>query len=239
MDGLTLWILIAGATFYVVINAILGKRADRRRQEALDQSFDGVLTTRGRSTLDEISMIVSDNNFVIERYHARTREYRDAGSYAEAVVSLQHGCEAIEKLAPDLYGALRTLNGLARSLSVIVALPPLRPYAFRAWELRGVVGLSGVLHNLLISGRERIMLRMRVLIYAMRLSVRWFRRSTDRLVVNPSAQAEWRRIDDLVADLATAGVESEKTAVQIVRALDAVEILRGAPPAEARSTGPA
>lgn len=239
MDTMTLWVLVAGATVGVFVASWVRRRHDRRGQAHLAATFDDVLTQRGQATLDEIAMIVSDNNFVLERYHARTREYRDAGAFKDATASLQHGCEAIERLAPDLIGALRTLNGLARSLSVIVALPPLRPYAFRAWELRGLAGLAGVLHNLLITGREKIMLRMRVLIYAMQLSVRWFRRSTNRLLANPEAAAEWKRIDDLVADLATAGTESEATAMQIVRALDAVETLRSLPPAEARGVGKA
>lgn len=200
------------------------RRRDHRKQAELEHVMAGLITAKGRGTLDEIALIVDQNKHVLGRYHTRSREFREAGSYAEAVVWMRYGCEAIEKLAPDFVSALRSLRRLSRAASVIVALPPLRVYAYRSWKLRGVVGLGGVLHHLLATGQEQMRLRLRVLGYAFGLGLRWLRRSTDEVASRPVAGVEWRKIDALVFDLAVTGDETLLSAQRIVQALDAREI---------------
>lgn len=213
--------LTVGLLVAVMLDA---RRADRRKQQGLEAMMAGLVTEKGRGTLDEIALIVGQNKHVLGRYHTRSREFRDAGSYAEAARWMQYGCEAIEKLAPDFQSALRSLRRLARSAAVIVALPPVRAYAYRAWELRGLAGLGGVLHTVLVTGQERMRLRLRVLTYAFGLALRWLRRSGDRVAARPETTAEWKRIDDLVFDLAVTGDEALLSAERIVQAVDAVKL---------------
>jgi hypothetical protein len=217
-------LIVAVSVALLLVVAFDARRADSRRQQQLEQAMVGLITERGRNTLDEIGQIVAENKHVLGRYHGRSREFREAGSLAEATTWMRNGCQAIEELAPDFVSAVGALRRLARTTSVIVALPPFKAYAFRAWELRGVAGLCGVAHHVLVTGQERIRLRLRFLAYAFSMALRWLRRSTDRVVLHPEAQADWRRIDALVSDLATTGDETLVTARRIVQALDAIEI---------------
>jgi hypothetical protein len=207
-----------------VLMSLDARRSDERKQHALEQMMQGLVSEKGQATLDEIALLVDHNRHVLGRYHARSRDLRAAGSYEEAARWTKDGCEAIEEGAPDFLTVLETLRRLARSVSVIVALPPLRPYAFRAWELRGLVGLGRLVHHVLMTGQERIRLRLRILAYAFGMALRWLRRSTDRVVARPEAAAEWKRVDDLVGDLDTTGEETLLTTERIVQALDAVEL---------------
>jgi hypothetical protein len=223
MGQVTVLLLVLAAAALLVGVSALARRADARRQRELGQEMDGLVTERGRATLDEIALFIDQNKHVLGRYHTRSREFREAGAYEDAVKWMGWGCEAIEKLAPDLVSALTTMRKLARTVSVIVSLPPLRPYAFRAWQTRGLIGLGAVLHHLLITGQERIRLRLRLLIRVFGMTLRWLRRSTDRVTARPQDAAEWQRIDDLVSDVATANDEAQLTVQRVVQALDAGE----------------
>jgi hypothetical protein len=221
---LVLVLLIVATTFLAWLSYAAQRRRDERKQRAAEQMMHGLVTERGRATLDEIALIVDQNNHVLGRYHTRSREFREAGAYDGAVKWIRWGCEASEKLAPDLVSALQTMRKLARTVSVIVSLPPLRPYAFRAWQTRGLLGLGAVLHYLLITGQERIRLRLLLLVRVFGMTLRWLRRSTERVTARPEDAAEWRRIDDLVSDVATANDEAQLTVQRVVQALDAGEL---------------
>jgi hypothetical protein len=213
------------------------RRRDRRHQQDLERNMVGILTSTGRATLDEIGMLVAENKHVLVRYHERSRGVREAGSLPEVVEWIRYGCEAIERLAPDFVTALNRLRRLARGVSVIVDLPPLGPYTFRAWELRGLAGIGGVLHRLLVTGQERMRLRLAILAHAFGMSLRWLRRSTDRVTAEPERGAEWQRIDALVHDVIAAGDETELAAQRIVQALDAAKLKERAEREPAPSTG--
>jgi hypothetical protein len=213
------------------------RRRDRRHQQDLERNMVGILTASGKATLDEIGMLVAENKHVLGRYHERSRGFREAGSLPDAVEWMRYGCEAIEQLAPDFVTALKTLRRLARGVSVIVDLPPLGPYTFRAWELRGLAGLGGVLHRLLVTGQERLRLRLMILAHAFRMSVRWLRHSADRVSERPERRAEWQRIDALVHDIIAAGDETALAAQRVVQALDAARIKERAEREPAPSTG--
>lgn len=220
-------LLIAAIVTLVALSQIF----DLRRQEQVRSVMDGVITRRGQNTLDEMTLLVRESRHYLERYHGWAHEHRRAGDYEEAARRLRLGCQAIEELAPDFSTALRKLGQLARCVSAIVVVEPVRAYAFRTWRLRGLAGVGAVLHYLLLTGRQRVLLRLGVVASAFRLALRWLRSSTSRIERRDSA-GEWRRVDALVADLGASGDEALVAARQIVQALDAVDfstpVARGA-----------
>ncbi len=230
-------LIVAVSIVLLLVAAADARRSERQRQQRLEHDMVGLVTDRGRNTLAEIGQVVAENKHVLGRYHARSRDFREAGALNDATLWMRNGCEAIEKLAPDFIAALATLRRLARTASIVVPLPPVRAYAFRAWKLRGVAGLAAVAHHLLVTGKDRIRLRVGVLTYIFGMALRWLRRSTDRVTANPEARAEWRRIDGLVADLAATGDETLATAQRIVQALDASQYTGSDRQAPAPATG--
>lgn len=225
--GVIFFALAAAALLALL--AVDVRRKDRRQQQDLERNMAGILSASGRGTLDQIGMLVAENKHVLGRYHERSREFRSSGSMAEAVEWMRYGCDAIEQLAPDFLTAVTSLRRLARGVSAIVALPPLKPYAFRAWELRGLAVLGSVCHALLLTGKERIRLRLGILAHAFGMALRWLRRSTDRVSAHPERAAEWQRIDALVHDLAITGDAAVLTAERIVQALDHAEFKKRHP----------
>lgn len=196
---------------------------DARNQELVEDAMEAVFGEDGQATFDEIALIVRENKHVLATYHDEARELSRTGRAQQAAEWMAHGCEAIEELAPDYFKALQVLTRLTRALSAVIPLAPVRVYAFDAWRLRGLAGGALVLHHVLVTGRERMLLRLRLLGTAFRWALRWLRRSTERL---PARPAEWQAIDALVHDLNAMGDETVVTAERVLRTLDALDRLR-------------
>ncbi len=215
-------LLVVAAVMLVVIGAI--HATDTRRQDTVRRTMDGLLTGRGRATLDELALTIRENRNFMGACFSVARRDRDAGRYQEAVRRLGAGCDIIEELAPDFLEALAALRRLARAVIVIASPPPLPPRSFRTRRLVGLATAAVVVHQFLLTGRQKVLLRLRVITATFRLAVRWLRPATRRAAVRPEHLAAWQQVDALEADLATAGDEALVTARQIVQALDAVSL---------------
>lgn len=197
---------------------------DRQRQADLQRAMDGLLTRRGQATVDGLAETVDTNKYILGRYRGMAHALRRDGQYEEAAARMTVGCAAIEGLAPDFLTAVRSLRQLTRAVAVIVSPEPIAVRAFRAYELRGVAGVGHVLHHLLLTGRQQVALRLRLVGSLFRLALRFLRGATEHVTRRPEHAPAWERVDDLMADLGTAGDEAVTAARQLVQALDAVEL---------------
>jgi hypothetical protein len=195
---------------------------DLRRQREVRLLMDGVLTHRGQATVDEIALLVRENKHYLGRHIDEADAMRRAGCRAEAIASLYRGTAVIAELAPDFLTALRSLRRLSRCVSAIVVVPPVSVRAFQTARLRGLAGGAVALHYLLLTGRQRVALRLHLVAAAFGLSLGWLRSAAAGWARDDRA-AQWRRIEDLVADLGTTGDEALVAARQVAEALDAVE----------------
>jgi hypothetical protein len=217
------------ATWWSLALAILGvmilvvHALDLRRQRVIRQNMEELLADDGQAAFDEIALVVRENKHVLASYHDEAREFSREGRAEKAVEWMRDGSKAIEELAPSYLAALHTLGLLTRALSAVVPLQPIQAYAFHTWRLRGLAGAGMIAHHLLLTGKERMLLRLRLIGAAFRWGVRWLRRSTERAMARPE---EWTRIDALVADIDTTQDESQATAQRVFQTLHALERLR-------------
>jgi hypothetical protein len=206
----------------IVMLVLFSQVIDLRRQAEIRALMNGVLTHRGQATVDEIALAVREHKHYLRRHVADAHALRRAGHDAEAIASLQFGCDAVEDLAPHFLASLRKLRRLARCVSAIVDIEPVSARAFRSMQLQGLAGMGALLHYALLTGSQRVRLRVRVVAAAFRLALRALRTSVDQLV-RRNRERYWRRVDNLVADLGTSGDEALVATRQIAEALDAVE----------------
>ncbi len=210
----------------IVAVVAISQRSDLRHQIAVRNAMSGLLTGRGRVTVDELALMVRENKQYLGHFHRMASDSWKAADYDTALQRLRLGCEAIETLAPDFLTALSALRRLARSVSFIVEVEPLPPSSYRMWRLRSVAAVGVLVHHFLVTGRQRIAMRLQFVALTFRLAVRWLRAATQRLAPGESRRTvrEWRRIDGLVADLGVSGDEALAVARHVVEALDAVSL---------------
>jgi hypothetical protein len=216
--------IVTGLLLIAVIMVLvtLTQVMDLRRQAEVRALMNGVLTHRGQATLDEVALLVRENKHYLGRHVAAAHRLREAGQVDAASTRLRQGSAAIQQLAPDFLAALRTLRRLARCVSAIVVVPPIRARAFQTPSLRGLAGLGAVLHYLLLTGRQRVLLRLRTAGGAFRLALHWLHTTVTR-ITRHDRDRHWRRLRALVADIDTTGDEALIATRQIAEALDAVE----------------
>lgn len=215
------WLILSLAVLALMVFGV--RFRDLNRQGIVESTMEDLLGPDSQEAFDEIVLMVRENKTALASYHDEAREISREGRAQQAAEWMAHGCEAIEELAPSFFAALQTLMRLTRALSAIIPLEPVSAYAFDAWRLRGLAAAGLVLHHILLTGRERMMLRLRVIGTAFRWAVRWLRRSTERL---PARPAEWKHIEVLVHDLNTVGDETVVTARRIIQTLNALDRLR-------------
>lgn len=210
----------------IVMVALFGltHALDQSRQQSVRRRMDGVLTRRGQNALDELGLIVRENQLVLRSYHGGAQRFRARGQHVDAAERMALGCRAIEALAPDFVTALAALRCLARTVSAIVSVEPVRHRSLRRTELRSLAALGEMLHELALSGRQQILLRLHVVGAVFRVALHQLTRSGGHVVAQPEDARAWARVEALVADLGTAGDEAVVAARQIVQALDAVEL---------------
>ena len=211
-------LLVAVVIAFVTLSQIV----DLRRQTQVRLLMNGVLTHRGQATLDAVALLVRENQHYLGRHVAAAHRLREAGRLDAAADQLRQGSAVIRQLAPEFLDALRTLRRLARCTSAIVVVAPIRAGAFRTPSLKGLAGLGSLLHYLLLTGRQRIVLRLATAAGAFRLAVHWLHTTVARRA-RLDHDRRWRRVRALVADIDTSGDEALVATRQIAEALDAVE----------------
>ncbi len=200
----------------------LSQVVDLRRQDEVRLLMDGVLTHRGQATLDEVALLVREQKHYLGRHVAQAHAARHAGDHAAAKASLCAGTATVAELAPGFLSALRRLRRLARCVAAIVVVDPISAHAFRTPHLKGVAAAGVLVHYLLLTGRQRVVLRLHVVGAAFRFALRQLSATTACLATGCTSTS-WRRVDELVADLGSSGDEALVATRQIAEALDAVE----------------
>ncbi len=212
--------------FGVVLVAFFGltHAVDLQRQHSVRRLMDGLVTRRGQDTLDELELVVRENRHALEGSWNRAERERERGDHEAAARRLTRGLEAIEQLSPDFLSGVRALRQLARTVSVIVAAEPIPSAAFASGRLRGLAAFGRVVHEFLLTGRQKVLLRLRLCASAFRIALRHLRRVTLGVSARPGDASRWEHAGRLVSDLGRAGDEAVVAARAIVQALDAVEL---------------
>lgn len=211
------------ALILIVLAVVVATQVvDLRRQGEVHALMDGILTHRGQATVDQIALIVRENKHYLGRHVTAAQRLREEGRVAEAADRLRLGTADIQALAPGFLQALRTLRLLAGCVSAIVPIDPVSPAAFRTRSLQGLAAVGSILHYLFLTGRQRVLLRMRVVAGSFRLALRGLQATAAR-IAHRDSDRQWRRADAFVEDIGTTGDEALLTTRQIAEALDAVE----------------
>lgn len=206
---MTMVLLLAFGSLPVLL--ILARILNERRQRDLEEHVTDVLSPRACGALRRWELQLGDLGVGVDLGHLAIQE-RDRRVLTAAVT-------AVELSAPTLLEGLRALAIVARTVSVLVAPPPIPPSAWRAAGLRGLAAGVVVLHAIAVSGTERVRLRLWLLGRAFQLAASSFARSAARVDVQPRA---WDAAAVALADLGTARTEAGVTYARVLRGLDAL-----------------
>lgn len=202
--------LLAFAVLSLPVLLLLARLADERRQRVLERQVSDVLSPEARWTLDRLELVLGDHRMGVElgasALHARDRRI------------LRAAVLAIEAHAPSVRAGFEALSSISRTVAVLVPPPPTPARAWRGWGPRGLAAAAAALGAMLVTGTERVRLRLWLLGRALQLGVRAVRRG----VADVEARDRWAQVEAAVHDLHLVGAEAGVTYARVVLALDAV-----------------
>ena len=216
-EALALALLLLG-----VLVAIVRLR-DLSRQQSIEALMQTAIDSEERrDAFDDFELTVGENRAALAYYYGHARLRHADGQSRAATEMLASGCSTMATLTPSYLEALGKLRELAQPLSAITPLAPLGPWSFGTAPLRGLGIGSLFVHHLLLTGKERVVWKLRALGAAFRYGLRLLRRAVERL---PAHEPSWQRIDSVVQDLDTVGEHSIAIARRILLTMDAFDRL--------------
>lgn len=214
----------------LVVHATLARYNARRVQEdwrsfpdAIDTHRIGVLKTVVEGDAETLDIAVDS-----------AREARAEGDADEATRQILLAERLVFEATPDRLSRLRSLGLAIRMAAAVTPLPPLRVSVFRRLRLRGLAGLSFLVHQFLVSPAERFILRVHVLGAGFRVVRAAFARRRSAAQARSAAALRLRAFEDDVSDFKTLDAEHLEAARACVISLGLVPRGPAALPQQAR-----
>jgi hypothetical protein len=201
-----MWWLIGASTAGTLLMLFL---MGRRNERAVRRDWELLLTPRGEKVYRSVERRVQGELELAAFACDEALSVHELGSVGEAIRLLDAGFRAIEHFAPNMLRLLGAMNTFSRMVSAMAPVRPLNPSRFRLAQIVSLTALGRFLHEFLVSTSERFRLRIFILARSFSLAVRFFVRSTERIVSRaPQSEKEWDQIRAIREDIETLTDES-------------------------------
>jgi hypothetical protein len=138
----------------------------------------------------------------------RAVDARDSMAYVEALRLADIAFRVLEGATTDRLARLRGMTMCVRMASAVFPVKAVSPRPFRLREVRAVLTIGLLMHHLLVSAVERLLLKVLMLRFAFHLTVRAMRGGVQQLRIDPEAEKAWDRCESAVSDW-TEGLDPE------------------------------
>jgi hypothetical protein len=172
----------------------------RLRLAAVTRDWEATLCPEARRQLDMLRLSARAERAIAEDSMEQAEEARRGQDWAEAcrMVALLAG--SFERAMPDRLKNLRAMALCVRVSAAVMPPPSLDPWRFRLSSLRTVAGAGALLHHVLVTPVERMLLRLWLVSVAFRLALGVLHRASVALHADPRAARYWQRCIDGQAD---------------------------------------
>lgn len=199
------WLIGVTAASTLAILYLFGRRNER----AVRRDWELLLSSTGEKLYSSIEGRVHTELALADVAYEEALSFRELGSVEDAMRLLDTGYQIIERFAPSMLRLLGAMATFSRMVSAMAPVEPLKPRDFKLSQLASLAHLHRLLHHFLVSTSERFRLRVYVLGRSFALATRYLLHATHRLVAGePSAERDWRQVQDIRHDLQTLTDES-------------------------------
>jgi hypothetical protein len=212
-----LWVL--GALGFVCVALVIGQ-ASRYRHERTVKQWDQLLSPGMRFAVQSLELEVQTDAAIAESGLRGAQQARDRQEAAEAIRMLELSCAAVEQATPSRLKRLRAMAVLIRMATALVPVRPLRMRDYHLRELIAVVGVGAALHQVLVSALERFLLRLQVLGFGFRLTLRVLIGARRQAAVTPMARRPWGDYERALEDWKTLDREHLETFKALAKSLE-------------------
>ena len=193
---MVVWVLTIGA-----LSATLLVLLGRHNAGRIAGEWDMMLGSNVLHSVDALERRCQLDHMMADGAWSAAQAALAAATSSEVVRLVDLSYSVLEASTNDRITRLRAVRVCSRMAAALVPLPPLVPRDFRRRELRTLAALSSVAHHLLVSMRERFVMRARVIAFGLVLSLRAMRRKPpsetleEVLTRFDAAKADWKTLD--------------------------------------------
>jgi hypothetical protein len=193
--------------FAAVLATIVCMAYGRYRLSQVQHDWETALSPEAHRQLDEVRTRMVVDAAMADDALAGAEAARTAGDWSEACRLIDLGLWALDQATPERMTRLRGIGVCIRVAAAIMPPPPVVPGRFRLPRLRATSAAAAILHHVLITPAERMLLRVWMISFAFRFALRVVRQAAGVLRARPDAAGHWQRYLDGRADWGAADEE--------------------------------
>ena len=202
----SMWLFIGLSTVGTLFVLFL---LSRRSESDVQRDWDLLRSPKGEKLYRSIETRMQSELDLADIAYGQALAGRELGSMDEAIRLVDAGYKIIERFAPSMMRLLAAMATFSRMVSAIAPVRPLRPRDFKLAQLASLAALNRIIHQFLVTAKERFRLKLYVLGRGFGLATRYLLQSTERIVNRtPQADKEWEQIDAIRKDFQTLTDES-------------------------------
>ena len=192
----------------------------RRKEAKIRSEWQALLSPACEKTFRQARSQIETNASMVEVAIDEAMEIRQLGDMDEALRFLSIGGEVIERFTPSLLSLLKLMVKFSRMMSAITPVNPIVPHDFHMAELTSLAYLNQILHQILVSARQRFRLKLYILGKGVSIASRYLIERIKNVINRRSAvDQEWDEIVGIERDFRRLSQESVQSFRGLLEAL--------------------
>ncbi|MFN8009032.1 MAG: hypothetical protein U0V70_18785 [Terriglobia bacterium] len=189
--------------------------------------WHALLSPRGQSVFETARNEIESHSLMLDVAMNEALSIKQLGDIDEAIRFLNIGGEIIEKFTPNLLSLLAVMTKFSRMVSAIAPVDPLIPKDFHLGELVSLAHLHRLMHQVVVSTKQRFRLRIYVLAKGISIASHYLiNKITDLVTHRSQDQKEWREIVEIEQDFNTLSRESLRSFRALLEVLSSEDARR-------------
>ena len=192
----------------------------RRNEKKIRSDWQTLLSPAGEKIFDHARVEIETNTTMVGVAVQEALAIKRLGDIDEALRFLNIGSEVIERFTPNLLSLLTVMTKFSRMVSAMAPVNPLLPDSFHLAELTNLAHLQRILHQMLISTKQRFRLKLFIIGKGISITTRYLLlRIRDIVTHRSQADKEWEEIIGIGNDFQKLSQESVQSFHALLEAL--------------------
>jgi hypothetical protein len=192
----------------------------RRNEKNVQAEWQTLLSPASEKTFLQTRHQIERNSSMVGVAITEAMEIRKLGDLDEAIRFLDTGSDVIERFTPNLLSLLKVMIKFSRMMSAVTPVDPVLPQNFHLAELTNLAQLNRILHQILMSTKQRFRLKLYILGKGVRIASHYLLQSIKNVVTHRSAvDQEWEEVTKIGQDFQKLSNESVQSFRSLLEAL--------------------
>ena len=192
----------------------------RRNEKRVRSDWQTLLSPASEKIFRHARVEIETNTTMVEVAVQEALAIKRLGDFDEAVRFLNIGSEVIERFTPNLLSLLTVMAKFSRMVSAMAPVNPVLPEGFHLAELTNLAHLHKMLHQMLISTKQRFRLKLFIIGKGISITSRYLLLRIKDIVTHRSqTDKEWEEIIGIGNDFQKLSQESVRSFHALLEAL--------------------